>query len=236
VRIEGSVFLVTGASLGIGRALALGLARAGARVALNARSRGALEEVLAEVRTLGAQGVAAAGDVGRDEDAARVARAALDEFGRVDVLVNNAAILTPPAPIVRTPPEAWERVLRTNVIGTANVIRHVLPAMEERGRGLIVNLSSGWGRVGEAGVAPYCASKFAVEALTQSLSEEVAAGIVVVALNPGVVDTDMLRGAWAAEASRYEPPEALVPRWLRLFERVDRSWNGRSLDLDDFGG
>jgi NAD(P)-dependent dehydrogenase (short-subunit alcohol dehydrogenase family) len=235
VRIGQSTFLVTGASRGIGRALVLGLAREGARVALNARSKDALEGVLGEVRALGAEGVAAAGDVGCDEDAARVARTALDAFGRVDVLVNNAAILTPPAPVAATSPETWERVLRTNVIGTANLIRHVLPSMEAEGRGLIVNLSSGWGRVGEAGVAPYCASKFAVEALTQSLAAEVRPGIVVIALNPGVVDTDMLREAWAGEASRYERPEALVPRWMRLFARVDPSWNGRSLDLDDFG-
>jgi NAD(P)-dependent dehydrogenase (short-subunit alcohol dehydrogenase family) len=120
------------------------------------------------------------------------------------------------------------------VIGTANLVRHVLPSMQERRRGVIVNLSSGWGRVGEKDVAPYCASKFAVEALTQSLAEEAGPGIVVFALNPGVVDTDMLRSAWGGSAAAYPGPETLAPRWRRLFARVEPAWNGRSLDLDAF--
>jgi NAD(P)-dependent dehydrogenase (short-subunit alcohol dehydrogenase family) len=232
--VRGRSFLVTGASRGIGRALALGLAREGASLALCARSADRLEETARAARGLGARVTAVAGDVGRDEDARRVAEAAIAAFGRVDVLVNNAAVLTPPAPVAKTPPATWETVLRTNVIGTANMIRHVLPSMEARKSGVIVNLSSGWGRVGEAGVAPYCASKFAVEAMTQSLGEETGQGVVVFALNPGVVDTEMLRSAWSAGAARYPSAEALVPRWLRLFARVEPSWHGRSLDLDDF--
>ena len=232
--IRDRVFLVTGASKGIGRALALGLAREGARLSLAARTAGLLELVAREARSLGAKVVTTPGDVGLPEDARRIAEAAFAAFGRVDVLVNNAAILTPPTPVEDTPPEVWEAVLRTNVIGAANMVRHVLPRMEARGSGVIVNVTSGWGRVGEAGVAPYCASKFALEAMTQSLAEEAGRGVVVLAVNPGIVDTAMLRLAWAGEASRYPSPEALIPRWLRLFARLEPSWNGRSLDLDDF--
>jgi NAD(P)-dependent dehydrogenase (short-subunit alcohol dehydrogenase family) len=159
---------------------------------------------------------------------------AREAFGAVDVLVNNAAVLPDPAPIVRIPAEAWEETLRVNVVGTANLVRHVLPGMQARRRGVVVNLSSGWGRVAAADVAPYCASKFAVEALTQSLAQEAGPGVVAFALNPGVVDTDMLRSAWGAEAASYPAPDALAPRWRRLFARIGPSWNGRSLDLDSF--
>jgi NAD(P)-dependent dehydrogenase (short-subunit alcohol dehydrogenase family) len=229
--LRGRAVLVTGASRGIGRALARTLAEDGARLALAARSAGNLEEAAGECRALGAEAIAVSGDVGDDADALRIARAALDAFGAVDVLVNNAAVLPPPAPVVATPAAVWTEVLRVNVVGVANMVRHVLPSMAARGSGAVVNLTSGWGRVGEADVAPYCASKFAVEGLTQSLAAEVPKGIVVVAVNPGVVDTAMLRTAWAGEASRYPSPEALAPRWRRLFQRLDPSANGRSLDL-----
>jgi NAD(P)-dependent dehydrogenase (short-subunit alcohol dehydrogenase family) len=231
VELRGASFLVTGASRGIGRGLAALLAGAGARVTATARGEEGLRDL---VREAGANVVAVAGDVGDDADARRMVEGAIAAHGAVDVLVNNAAVMVPPAPVVRVPAEAWAEILRVNVIGTANMVRHALPSMERRGRGVIVNLSSGWGRVGERDVAPYCASKFGVEALTQSLAEEVGKGIVVFALNPGVVDTDMLRSAWGEGAARYPKPEALAAKWKRLFERVEPSWNGRSLDLDDF--
>jgi NAD(P)-dependent dehydrogenase (short-subunit alcohol dehydrogenase family) len=207
------------------------LSGAGARVTATARGEEGLRSL---VREAGANVVAVAGDVGDDADARRMVEGAVAAHGGVDVLVNNAAIIALPAPVVRIPAQTWAEVLRVNVIGTANMVRHALPVMDRRGRGVIVNLSSGWGRVGERDVAPYCVSKFGVEALTQSLADEVGNGIVVFALNPGVVDTDMLRSAWGDGASRYPKPEALDGRWKHLFERVEPSWNGRSLDLDDF--
>ncbi len=230
--LRGASFLITGASRGIGRSLALTLAEAGARLTISARSGDALERVSREAEALGAAVVAVAGDVGNDADARRMAEAARAAHGVVDVLVNNAAILPAPAPVVRIAPETWAETLRVNVIGVANLIRHVVPGMEARGRGVVVNVTSGWGRVADRDVAPYCASKFAVEAITQSLAAEVRAGVIVFAVNPGVVDTDMLRSAWGADAAASPRPEALGPAWRRLFARVERSWNGRSLDLD----
>jgi NAD(P)-dependent dehydrogenase (short-subunit alcohol dehydrogenase family) len=227
----GARFLVTGASRGIGRSLVLGLAGEGARLALVARTRPDLEAVARACRERGADALALPGDVGRAEDARRVAAAAMAALGGIDVLVNDAAVLFPPAPVVATPPEVWEETLRVNVIGTANLVREVVPSMEARGRGLVVNLSSGWGRVAEAGVAPYAASKFAVEALTQALAQELAPGVIVVAVNPGVVDTAMLRVAWGEEAARYPGPDALLERWLRFFRGLRASWHGTSRDL-----
>lgn len=228
MRIDGARVLVTGGSRGIGRALAAGLLEAGARVVISGRTPESLE---AAVLALGPKGEVRGvlGDVGVDADAAAMVAAAADGFGGLDLVVNNAAILTPPAPIAETPAETWRAVLDANVVGTANVIRHAVPVF--RGAGAIVNVSSTWGRTAASGVAPYCASKFAVEALTQSLAQELPSGIVTVAVNPGVINTEMLATAFQGDVSMYTDPAALVPAWLRLFEQLDASWNGRSVDL-----
>lgn len=234
MELRGRSFIVTGASRGIGRGLAELLAREGARVAISGRNRENLDAAARALRAHGAELVSVAGDVGDDRDAAALAAAAFEAFGSIDVLVNNAAILSKRAPVVETPARVWEEVLRTNVIGTANMIRHVLPRMERQRSGLIVNLSSGWGRSAAGFVAPYCASKFAVEALTQSVSEESGPGVVVFALNPGVIATDMLAAAFEGDVSHYPAPAELAPRWRALFARVKPSWHGTSRDLDDF--
>lgn len=227
-------FIVTGASRGIGRALAETIVRNGGRVAISGRTRTDLDTALGALTGLGGEALGVEGDVGVDADAKRLAEAAHDTLGAIDVLVNNAAILAPRAPVTATPSSVWEDVLRVNVIGTANMIRHVLPGMEKRGRGIIINLSSGWGREASGWVASYCASKFAVEALTQSVSEETAgSGVIVFALNPGIVATAMLATAFAGEISRYPSPEQLAPRWEKLFARVKPSWHGTSRDLFD---
>jgi NAD(P)-dependent dehydrogenase (short-subunit alcohol dehydrogenase family) len=106
--------------------------------------------------------------------------------------------------------------------------------MVARKSGVCVNLSSGWGRSVDAGVSSYCASKFAVEALSQSVALEVPRGVCVVAVNPGIVKTDMLDTAFGASSSSYPPPEDLAPRFVRMLEKLGPAMNGRSLDVDDF--
>ena len=231
MHIQGRVALVTGASRGIGRGLVRVLAEDGARLALVARDPGRLDEVAASLAGTGAEVLALAGDVGDDEDARRMVGAAEERFGRVDMLVNNAAVLLTRGPLVDLPAEEWAETLRVNVLGTVNMIRHVLPGMEQRGDGVILNLSSGWGRFADADVGPYCASKFAVEAISQSLAKEVVPGVTVFALNPGVVATDMLATAFGGDVSAYPTPESLAPRWRRLLADVQPDWNGTSLDL-----
>lgn len=228
--MKGQSFLITGSTRGIGRALAEMLVREGARVCVNGRKA----DAVASLGALGPQVVGRAGDVGADADAAALVDEAYRAFGDLDVLVNNAAVLSPRATVVETPPDTWAEVLRVNVVGTANMIRHVLPRMEKRGRGVIVNLSSGWGRSAAGWVAPYCASKFAVEALTQSVAEESRAGVIVFALNPGVIATDMLATAFDEDVSSYPAPRDLDRRWRNLFSQVQSSWHGTSRDLFDY--
>jgi NAD(P)-dependent dehydrogenase (short-subunit alcohol dehydrogenase family) len=118
-----------------------------------------------------------------------------------------------------------------NVKGVANVIRHFVPAMIRRGRGVIVNFSSGWGRSTEAGVAPYCATKWAIEGLTQSLAQELPPGMTAVPLNPGIINTDMLRSCFGGSAADYPSPG----EWARIAApyllEIDASDNGRPLTV-----
>ncbi len=123
-----------------------------------------------------------------------------------DVLICNAAVMNTPAPLWKVPAQEFNRLIDTNVKGVATVIRHFLPHMIARGSGTIVTISSGWGRSTSPDVAPYCASKFAIEGLTQALAQELPAGMAAVPLNPGVIDTDMLRQAWADDAATYVKP------------------------------
>jgi len=130
--------------------------------------------------------------------------------GVPDLLINNAAVMNDPAPLWRVPAEKFAQLININVVGVANVIRAFVPAMVERQRGVIVNFSSGWGRSVSAEVAPYCASKWAIEGLTKALAEELPAGMAAVPLSPGIIDTAMLRQAWADGAAAYPSPEEWV--------------------------
>jgi len=127
----------------------------------------------------------------------------LGAMGAPDFLINNAGLINAPAPLWKVPAEEFGKVVTVNIIGVANVIRAFAPAMVERGSGVIVNLSSGWGRSVAPEVAPYCATKWAVEGLTKALAQELPKGLAAVALNPGVIDTDMLRTCFADGAASY---------------------------------
>jgi len=210
VEIAGRRVLVTGASRGIGAALCAAL-------------RGAGAEVIGVARTAGPSVLRC--DVADEGEVARL-RA---QTGPVDVLVNNAAVIHRPAPLVDVPLDEWRRLFAANVFGTVAMLRAYVPAMNERGAGLVCNVSSTWGRVAEARQAPYCATKFAVEALSRALAGEVAPGVVVLAWNPGVVATDMLATCFEGDVSAYTPPEECAAAFLKLVARVRPGWNGRSV-------
>ena len=132
------------------------------------------------------------------------------------------------------PAAEFNKLVDVNIKGVANVIRQFVPAMVARGQGVIVNLSSGWGRSTSAEVAPYCASKFAIEGLTQALAQELPAGMAAVPLNPGVIDTEMLRQCWADGAAGHpkaaEWAEAAAPYILTLGPKD----NGRPVSVPPF--
>jgi NAD(P)-dependent dehydrogenase (short-subunit alcohol dehydrogenase family) len=216
-----SKVLVTGVSRGLGRALARELAHSGQTVIGCARSpaqHGALHDFECV-------------DVSDDAAVARWARRVLAAHGAPDFLVNNAGLMNDQLELWKIPAEQFDAVIDTNVKGIANVIRHFVPAMIARGSGVIVNLSSGWGRSTDAKVAPYCASKFAVEGLSQALAQELPEGLACVALSPGVIDTEMLRQCWADEAATYQKPEAWARKAAPFLLQLGRKDNGQSLAI-----
>jgi 3-oxoacyl-[acyl-carrier protein] reductase len=182
---------VTGASRGIGRACALTLARAGARVALGARQRDRLEQVAAEIRAAGSEACVVEIDM-VSSDSIRAAFGYLaKEFGRIDILVNNAGV-TRDGLAMRMKKEDWELVLQTNLSGAFFAIQQVLPGMMRERWGRIINVSSVVGLCGNPGQANYVASKAGLIGLTKSLAQEMASRSVTVnAVAPGFIETDM---------------------------------------------
>ena len=167
MKLAGKVGIVTGAGRGIGRATAVALAGEGASVTVCARSSSEIEETARLVRDAGHEALAVPADVSREADVARVVERTLEAFGRIDVLVNNAATNLPYREVVDLTLGEWNRVLDVNLTGPFLCSRAVLPAMIEQGSGKIVNISSIGGRSGAAGRSPYRPTKAALINFTQ---------------------------------------------------------------------
>ena len=190
--LEGKVALVTGASSGIGRAVALRFAEEGALVTLVGRARPALSEIAAEIKAGGGEGFAVVADVTDERDAERVVRETIDDFGALDVLVNAAGILAN-GTVETTSLAAWDEMLDVNLRAVFNLMRLAVPHLAER-RGNVVNVSSVTGLRAFPGVLAYCVSKAGVDQLTRCAALELAPrGVRVNAVNPGVVVTEVHR-------------------------------------------
>jgi NAD(P)-dependent dehydrogenase (short-subunit alcohol dehydrogenase family) len=155
----------------------------------------------------------------------------LGSLGAPDFLINNAGLMNTPAPLWKVPEAEVGKVVSVNIVGVINVIRAFAPAMIERGSGVIVNLSSGWGRGVAPEVAPYCATKWAIEGLTKALAEELPGGMAAVPLNPGVIDTDMLRTCFSGGASAYPKADEWAKRAAPFILGLGPKDSGRSLSV-----
>jgi 3-oxoacyl-[acyl-carrier protein] reductase len=190
-KLAGRIVLVTGASQGIGRACALELARSGATVALAARNEAKLTEVAAEIEAAGGHAAAFALDVASEESIKNGAKAVLDRFGKVEIIVNNAGI-TRDDLMMRMKRADWDDVLSTNLTGTFLLTQALLRQMMKNRWGRIVNITSVVGRTGQEGQVNYAASKAGLIGFTRSLAREVASrGITVNAVAPGYIETPM---------------------------------------------
>jgi 3-oxoacyl-[acyl-carrier protein] reductase len=188
---EGRIALVTGASQGIGRACALALAKAGATVALAARNEAKLASVAAEIEAAGGKAAAFALDVADEASIKAGAKAILERFGKVEILVNNAGI-TRDGLVLRMKRADWDDVLSTNLTGAFLLTQALLSAMLKNRWGRIINISSVVGRTGQAGQVNYAATKAGLIGMTRSLAREVASrGVTVNAVAPGYIETPM---------------------------------------------
>jgi NAD(P)-dependent dehydrogenase (short-subunit alcohol dehydrogenase family) len=142
-----------------------------------------------------------------------------------------AELINASAHIWEVPAEEMRQVVEVNILGMLNVIRHVLPAMIRRDSGVIVNLSSYWGRSTSPGVGPYCASKWAIEGMTRALAQELPKNLAAVPLNPGIIDTDMLRTCFGASAGRYIGPDEWSRAAAPFLLQLGRSDNGKPLTV-----
>lgn len=158
----------------------------------------------------------------------------LTQHGAPDLVINNAGLLTPPAPLWKQNSAEVARLFQVNLLGVVHVIQGFVPAMIERGSGVVVNLSSGWGRSVSGDFAPYCASKWGVEGLTRALAEELPAPLAAVPLSPGVIDTDMLRQCYAEGAGAYPGPAAWAQVAAPFLLQLGRKDNGLSLTVPGF--
>jgi NAD(P)-dependent dehydrogenase (short-subunit alcohol dehydrogenase family) len=209
--------VLTGVTRGLGLAMTEKFAALGHTVLGCGRTEAAIERLR---QALGPPHDFAVVDVARADQVAAWAGRLVASHGPPDLLINNAALINRNAPLWEVPAEEFDQLVDVNIKGVVNVIRAFVPVMIRARCGVIVNFSSGWGRSTSPEVAPYCASKWAVEGLTQALAQELPPGLAAVALNPGIIDTEMLRSCFGDGAGYYfRPPEwaeQTVPFLLQL--------------------
>ncbi|AGA24609.1 SDR family oxidoreductase [Singulisphaera acidiphila] len=222
------IILITGATRGLGQAMAAGFAGLGHTVVGCGRTASAVEQLREE---LGAPHDFKAVDVADDGQVKAWATEVLKRFGPPDLLLNNAALINGNAPLWMVAADEFDRVVDVNLKGVANVLRAFVPAMVERQSGVIVNFSSGWGRSTAPEVAPYCATKWAIEGLTRALAQELPTGLAAVPLNPGIIDTEMLQSTFGSRAKHFLSPQAWAKIAVPFLLTLGPKDNGKPLSV-----
>ncbi|XVF86149.1 hypothetical protein PTKIN_Ptkin18bG0017200 [Pterospermum kingtungense] len=222
--------LISGVSKGLGRALALELSKRGHSVIGCSRTQEKLNSLQSEL-SFPDRHLLFNVDVRSNSSIEEIARVLVEKKVVPDIVVNNAGTINKNNRLWEVPVEEFDAVIDTNVKGIANVMRHFIPLMLPKGRGIIVNMSSGWGRSGAALVAPYCASKWAVEGLSRAVAKEMPDGFAIVALSPGVINTEMLQSCFGTSASVYQTPEAWSLKAATMILNLTAADNGASLTV-----
>ncbi len=216
--LRGKVAIVTGASRGIGKAIVLELARAGAHAVIAARSERDIRDVADEVRRLGAESLPLRTDVTRESDVQDMVKQAIDRLGRVDVLVNNAGLMGRETPFLETALEDWDAIVQSNLYGAFICARAVAPHMVRQGSGAIINITSGAAvRTGFLNV-PYGVAKAGMDRLTLGIAAELTEkGVACVSLSPPTTDTETVRAIYPdRDVPSWAAPPELTARALRL--------------------
>lgn len=222
------LIVITGVSRGLGRAMAEGFAQRGHTVLGCARST----EAIATLRqTLGSPHDFETVDVANEAQVEAWANRLLTAYRPPDLLINNAAIVNNLAPLWDVPSEDFSTLIDINIKGVANVIRHFVPAMIAQQRGIIVNLSSGWGRSTSPNVASYCASKWAIEGMTRALAQELPPGMAAIPLSPGIVHTEMLEICYGDDAANFTALKDWTVKAIPFLLGLKPEQNGQPLTV-----
>ena len=232
--LRGKVVMITGASRGLGRALALAFAREGVSLVINSRSEDSLEPVAGEAKETGAEVLAIPADVSVEAEVERLVNESVRRFGGIDVLVNNAGVLGPRVPIEEYPEDEWRKVLDANLTAPFLLIRTVIPRMPEGGS--IINMTSGVSVEGRAEWGAYSVSKFGLEGLTQILAAELKErGIRVNSVDPGGMRTEMRAAAYPDEdPTTHITPEENTDVFLYLASDESREVTGERFKAQEF--
>jgi NAD(P)-dependent dehydrogenase (short-subunit alcohol dehydrogenase family) len=220
--------VITGVSRGLGRAMAIGFSAKGWNVSGCGTDVAALRSLAREV---GPEPFLHACDVTDGAAVEQFAAAVTARCGAPDLLLNNAATINPNKPLWEVTGDEFSRVIDVNLKGVHLVIRAFLPGMIRHGKGVVVNFSSGWGRSTSPEVAAYCATKWGIEGLTAALAQELPAGLAAVALNPGIIDTRMLRSCFGEGAGSYPTPEEWARAAVPYLASLGTRHNGKALTV-----
>lgn len=223
---QGRRILITGVGRGLGLAMTEKFIDLGHTVIGCSRQE---KHVAALSKRLGPPHQFAIVDVADEAKVGEWAKQVLKQGSPPDLLLNNAAVVNRNAPLWQVPPDEFSRVIDVNIKGIYNFLRHFLPAMIERSSGVIVNFSSGWGRSTSPEVAPYCATKYAVEGLTMALAQELPDGICAVPFNPGIINTDMLQSCFGENADSYPTPDQWAKKAVPFLLKIGPRDNGKQL-------
>lgn len=232
--LRGKVVMITGASRGLGKALALACAQEGANLVLNSRNADSLDPVAREAGGTGVEVLAFPGDVSRSTHVEKLVDAAVERFGRIDVLINNAGLLGPRVPIEEYPEDEWRRVLDANLTAPFLLTKAAIPHMPEGGS--IINVTSGVSIEGRAEWGAYSVSKFGLEGLTQILAAELKdRGIRANSVDPGGMRTEMRAAAYPDEDPMTRiTPEENTGVFLYLASDESRDATGERFKAQEF--
>ena len=222
------VVVITGVGRGLGRAMAKEFVAQGHHVAGCSRDE---KKLLSLAKELGGPNIFSQLNVADDLSVQQWAVKVIKEMGAPDLLLNNAAVINKNRFLWDLSAEEFDQVVDVNIKGVANVIRHFVKPMAKAGSGTIVNFSSGWGRSAAPEVAPYCATKWAIEGMTQSLAQELPEGLAAVPLNPGVINTDMLRSCFGPSAADFPSAEEWATIAVPFLLGLSSKNNGQSLTV-----
>ena len=218
--------VISGSTSGLGKEMSIEFAKRGWVVAGFGKTKSKVDEM---TKIMGVKHQIKECDVSCNKSVKSFSENIIKKLGVPKLLINNAAVMNAPKPLWEVPREEFDHLTNVNINGVANMIRHFLPSMLEKRKGLIINLSSGWGRSTSPDVAPYCATKWAIEGLSAALAQELPDGMGCIALNPGVIDTDMLRKCWGNGAELYQKPGEWAKLAVPFIESLTHQDNGKQM-------